>query len=148
MEAALIEPAKSRGAVSTRRRHIATKPQLLHRSRLSQSFGAVKEFNALVASVETDLGGRDQLSAIERALVEAFASSTIVLNNLSTKMLMGEKIDTSEHSAAVGAMVRVATRLGLRRRPKDVSVPSLARYLATKGREGGDDDGIKFPGRK
>jgi hypothetical protein len=45
-------------------------------------------------------------------------------------------------------MVRVATRLGLRRRPKDVSVPSLARYLATKGREGGDVDGIKFPGRE
>jgi len=62
-----------------------SKPQLLHRSRLSQSFRAVKEFNDLVASVETDLGGRDQLSAIERALVEAFASSTNVLNNLRAR---------------------------------------------------------------
>jgi hypothetical protein len=62
-----------------------SKPQLPHRSQLSQSFRAVKEFNDLVASVETDLGGRDQLSAIERALVEAFASSTNVLNNLRAR---------------------------------------------------------------
>ena len=89
MEAALIEPAKSRGAVSTRRRHIATKPQLLHRSRLSQSFGAVKEFNALVASVETDLGGRDQLSAIERALVEAAADVWHIEINPESDRLLG-----------------------------------------------------------
>jgi hypothetical protein len=87
-----------------------------NRSRLDQRSGPVKEFDALVTAIETDLGGRDQLSAIERALVEAFASATMVLNHLSTKMLAGEKIEMTEHGAAVGAMVRVAARLGIGRR--------------------------------
>jgi hypothetical protein len=114
MEVAADKPPESR---SIPRRHVATKPQLVHRSRLDQRSGPVKEFDALVMAVERDLGGADQLSAIERALVEAFASSTMVLNHLSTKMLAGERIDMTEHGAAVGAMVRVAARLGIARRP-------------------------------
>jgi hypothetical protein len=125
MEAAVIQPPKSPAVPVPPRKHVATKPQLLHRARLDQRSGAAREFDTLVASVEADLGGRDQLSAIERALVEAFASSTIVLNHLSTRLLMGEKIDISEHSSVVGAMVRVASRLGLRRRPREVNTPTL-----------------------
>jgi len=36
---------------------------------------AAKAFDRLVADIESDLGGSDRLSAVERALVEGFAGA-------------------------------------------------------------------------
>jgi hypothetical protein len=59
------------------------------------------------------------------ALVEAYCGATITLNNLNTRLLLGQQIELSEHAAAVSAMVRVASRLGLQRRPHDVTPDPL-----------------------
>jgi hypothetical protein len=89
---------------------------------------AAKAFDQLVAAIEVDLGGRDQLSTIERALIEAFAGACVTLHHLNTKLALGESIDPSQHAQAVSAMVRVATRLGLARRAKDIG-PGLGDLL-------------------
>jgi hypothetical protein len=102
-------------------------PQLLTRSELDGRSNAAKTFDRLVSEIETDLGGHEQLSAIERTLIEAYAGAYVSLCNLSTRLALGESIALSEHSAAVGAMVRVASRLGLRRRAREV--PDLQQYL-------------------
>jgi hypothetical protein len=54
--------------------------------------------------------GRDRLSTVQAALVEAFAGAAVHVNNLNVRLLIGESIDLTEHSAAIGAMVRVATQ--------------------------------------
>jgi hypothetical protein len=82
---------------------------------------AAKVFDRLVGSIQNDLGGRDQLTAIEVALVEAFAGAAVTLENLNTRLLLGQEIDLGQHAQAVSAMVRVASRLGISRRPRDVS---------------------------
>ena len=105
------------------------RPQLLRRSELDGRTTAAKVFDRLVADIEADLG-RDQLSTIERALVEAFAGAAVTLYHLNAKLVLGEVIDLSQHAQAVSAMVRVASRLGVSRRAKDVT-PSLAEYLAS-----------------
>ncbi len=117
---------------SKRRLHRPTKIQLLTRAALDGRTNAAKEFDRLVRSIEADLAGPDQLSAIERTLIEAFAGSAISLFNLNTRLALGEAIDISEHAACVGAMVRVASRLGLRRRSRDVTTPDLEAYLHLK----------------
>ena len=103
---------------------------------------AARVFDRLVSDVEADLGGHDELSTIERALVEGFAGAAVVLQHLNTQLALGQQIDLSEHAQAVSAMVRVASRLagranghsssrtstGLQRRAKDVG-PSLSNYL-------------------
>jgi hypothetical protein len=104
------------------------KPQLLTRDQLDGRTSAAKVFDRLVTDIEGDLGGHDQLSTIERALVEAFAGAAVTLHHLNTKLALGEQIDLSEHASAVSAMVRVASRLGLARRAKDIS-PTLDEYL-------------------
>ena len=68
-----------------------------------------------------DLGGRDQLSTIELTLIEGFVGSAIVMSDLNTRLALGQTIDFVNHSAAVSAMVRVASRLGIHRRTKDVT---------------------------
>jgi hypothetical protein len=118
------------GAVAKRRRRRSrpTKPQLLTRAQLDGRTGAAKLFDRLITDIEADLGGHDALSTIECQLVEAFAGACVTMHHLNTLLALGEKIDLTQHATAVSAMVRVASRLGLQRRMKDVG-PSLADIL-------------------
>jgi hypothetical protein len=129
------QPAESLEKPVVRRRHKATKAQLLNRATLDGRTNAAKEFDRLVADIKADLGGGDQLSAIEMALVEAFAGATVTLNDLNTRLLLGQLIDLSEHTQAVSAMVRVASRLGLSRRARDVNTLNPLTYAADRKRE-------------
>jgi hypothetical protein len=110
------------------RPHRATKVQPLTRAALDGRSNAAKNFARIVSGIENDLGGRDQLSTVETALIEAFAGATIHVNELNALLLLGEAIDLADHAAAISAMVRVAARIGLRRRPRDVT-PNLEEYL-------------------
>ncbi len=122
-----------------RRPHRPTRPQLLTRLQLDGRTNAAKLMDRLVADIENDLGGADQLSTIERALVEGFAGACVTLQNLNCRLAIGEPIDLSEHAQAVSAMVRVATRVGLRRRQRDLT-PDLQTYLREKYGERKDAD--------
>jgi hypothetical protein len=98
------------------------------RSQLDGRTNAAKVFDRLVSGIEADLG--HDLTTIQRALVEAFAGAAVTLFNLNTRLALGEQIDVSQHAQCVGAMVRVASRLGLSRHQKDIS-PTLDQYLET-----------------
>jgi hypothetical protein len=119
----LVKRRRKRG------RSQGTKPQLLTRDQLDGRTNAAKLFDRLIADIEADLGGHEQLSTIERALIEAFAGASVTLSHLNTQLALGEKIDLSDHAQAVSAMVRVASRLGLQRRARDVTTPSVAAYV-------------------
>jgi hypothetical protein len=106
--------------------HRRTRPQLLTRAELDGRTNAAKAFDRLVAAIEVDLGGRDRLSAIEQTLVEAYAGAAITLQHLNTQLALGQPIDLTQHAQCVGAMVRVASRLGLQRRARSVNELSLA----------------------
>jgi hypothetical protein len=82
---------------------------------------ARKAFSALVSGITADLGGPDELSTIERALIQAFAGVSVHAADMNARLLQGDSIDLTEHSATVGAMVRLASRLGVKRRPRNVS---------------------------
>jgi hypothetical protein len=112
-----------------RRSKRATRPQLLTRDQLDGRTNAAKVFDRLVADIESDLGGSDRLSTIERSLIEGFAGAAVTLQHLNTQLALGQEIDLSQHAQAVSAMVRVASRLGLQRRARDVT-PTLSEYLA------------------
>ena len=103
-----------------KRSHRAVKPQLATRAMLDGRTAAAREFNRLAFAIEQDLGGASELSVIERSLVEAFTGATVVMNSLNTRLVQGEAIDLGLHALVCGAMVRVASRLGLKRRAKPV----------------------------
>jgi hypothetical protein len=120
---ASAKPAKRRRLDKKR-----TRPQLLTRAELDGRTNAAKAFDQLIADIESDLGGADRLSTIERELIEGFAGAAIKMRHLNTQLVLGQEIDLSEHAQAVSNMVRVASRLGLQRRMKDVG-PSLSDIL-------------------
>jgi hypothetical protein len=72
------------------------------------------------------LGGRDRLSTIEFALIESFAGAALHLQNLNARLMLGEEIDLSEHATAISSLVRICSRIGTGRRPRDITVNWLA----------------------
>jgi hypothetical protein len=133
------DPAKRRRWPA--KAHHRTRPQLLTRAQLDGRTNAAKVFDQLVTDIEADLGGHNQLSTIETALIEAFAGAAVTLQHLNTQLALGQEIDLSQHAQAVSAMVRVAAKLGLRRRTKDIT-PTLSEYLAElRANKGGTIDG-------
>jgi hypothetical protein len=101
--------------------------------------GAGKFFDKLTRDVERDLGGRDRLSRIERELVAAFSGAATTLRYLTHQILLGEteEVDLTGYATMASTMLRIGSRLGLRRFQKDVT-PSLAEILAEAEQEDGD----------
>jgi hypothetical protein len=97
------------------------RPQLLTRDMLDGRTNAAKAFDALVAAIESDLGGHDQLSAIELSLIEGFAGAYITLQNINCQIALGKAINISDQALSISAMVRVASRLGEQRRARDIT---------------------------
>jgi hypothetical protein len=95
--------------------------------------GAGKFFDKLTRDVERDLGGRDRLSRIERELVTAFSGAATTLRYLTHQILLGEsaEIDLAGYANMASTMLRIGSRLGLHRVPKDVT-PLLGEYLDAK----------------
>jgi hypothetical protein len=114
------QPPIASAKVASARPHRATRPQLFTRDQLDKRTNAAKMFDRLVSEIESDLGGANQLSTIERTLIEAYVGATITLASLNTKLALGQPIDLSQHAQTISAMVRVASRLGLQRRAREV----------------------------
>lgn len=123
-------PYLPEAAPKPKRSKKATRPQLLMRDQLDGRTNAAKVFDRIVVDIENDLGGHDQLSTITRALIEGFAGAALTLYNMNTQLALGEPIDPTEHAQAVSVMVRVASRLGVQRRARDVTSLSLDAYMA------------------
>lgn len=78
------------------------------------------------------MAGADQLSAIERALIEGFVGAATVLESMNVQLTLGEKIDVGQHAQCISAMVRVANKLGVSRRSKPAQ--DLVEYLAAQNK--------------
>ena len=98
---------------------------------LEQATGAARFFDKMVREIETDLGGRRQLSRIQGELIRAFAGAATTLQYLNVQVALGETsaIDLGGYATVASTMLRIGSKLGLQRRPKDVT--TLADYLAS-----------------
>jgi hypothetical protein len=74
---------------------------------------AERRFAAIVARVVDDLGGPDRVSPSRMVLVQQFAAMTVMTEQQSNKILRGEPVSPAEYRASVGALSRLAARLGL-----------------------------------
>ena len=138
MQIAVVQPGQSRRPPKRqpgeKRKHVRTKPQLLTRAELDGRSNAAKFYDQLIIDIENDLGGRDNISTIEHGLIEAYAGAKVWLDNINTRLALGQQIDFSEHASAISALVKTASRLGLSRRSKNVT-PTLSEYIDSLKRE-------------
>jgi hypothetical protein len=102
---------------------------LLNADELDGRTRARRAYDAIVSGIEADLGGASQLSTVERTLAAAYAGVAVQNADLNARLLRGESVDLVEFAAMIGAMVRIASRLGIGRRPRELD-HDLTGYLA------------------
>src|SRR6516164_567671 len=90
---------------------------------LEQATDTARFYNRMVREIETDLGGRRQLSRIEGELIGAFAGGATVVRYLNRQVALGEisEVNLSDFATVASTMLRIGARLGLQRRPRDVT---------------------------
>ena len=115
-------PSRARSAVTN---HKDMLPGLDGRS------ATARRFRDLVNAVVADMGGLDRCSEIKIGLLRRFAAATVQAELLEARMVNGEQIDIGQLCMLASTSVRIASRLGLERRARNVT-PSVGQYLATR----------------
>jgi hypothetical protein len=89
---------------------------------------AAKTARALVAELESDLGGADRLSAGEREIVQRAALASAMLRDMEAGWLTGRGLDVAGYTTLANTQSRLLKMLGLERRARDVT-PDLNDYM-------------------
>jgi hypothetical protein len=92
---------------------------------------AGKRARELVAAIEADLGGVENLTAGVKQLIQRAAVLAAMIESSEAQWLSGKPIDLNNFLAAIGVQRRVLTTLGLERRSRDIT-PTLSEYLAQR----------------
>jgi hypothetical protein len=93
-----------------------------------------RRYHDLIIAISTDAGGADRCSEARLQLIRRFAAAACLAELMESRMANGEQIDITEHALLTSSMVRVAQRIGINRRAKEI-VPSLQQYLEGKADE-------------
>jgi len=98
------------------------------RSALARRYRDV--LNAYVA----DLGGDDRITEAERTLCRRAASLVVMAEVAEAELARDGKTDTEEYVRIVNALGRVLGRIGIERRPRDIT-PDPLEYARQKAEE-------------
>ena len=91
-----------------------------------------RRYRDIISAIVSDMGELGELSEVRAQLCRRFAALAVLAEALEARLANGEQIDLNEHALLSSALVRIAGRLGLDRRGRDIT-PSLREYL-TEGR--------------
>jgi hypothetical protein len=90
-----------------------------------------RRYRDLCATLSADQGGAAHLSEARTQLVRRFAAAACLAENMEAKLVNGEAIDLAEHALLCSTLVRLAQRIGIDRRSRNVT-PTLSDYLVSK----------------
>jgi hypothetical protein len=105
------------------------KIRLMTLADLDRRTGAAYRAHTMVKSITEDLGGADRLSTGERQLIQRAALLGVLAEHFEAEWLLGRPIDTGTLASLGNAQRRLFESIGLRRRPRDVTM-RLESYLA------------------
>ena len=136
------EAQKSDAVVADRKRAADTKSH--GRSRVSNGGDVLpdvdgrsaiaRRYRDIVSAIVADQGGLEHISEVRLHLIRRFAATAVHAEQMEAALARGENIDVALHGLLSSTLVRIAVRLGLDRRAKNVT-PSLHEYLESKATE-------------
>jgi hypothetical protein len=107
------------------------KVRLLTLDSLDRRTAAAKNINDLIAAIEADQGGADDMSTARRSIAETAAVATAMIRDLAARWIKGEQVDLGLFATLSNAQRRAFETLGFDRVAKNVT-PSVSEYLAQK----------------
>jgi hypothetical protein len=84
-----------------------------------------RRFYDVVQSLIADQAGLDRCSEAKLQLIRRFAASAVMAEALEAKLARGEQIDITQHAVLSSTLVRLAQRIGIERRPRNVTPDPL-----------------------
>lgn len=93
-----------------------------------------RRYRDILAALAADQGGADRLSEARAQLCRRFAAAAVLAEGMEARLAAGESIDLAQHALLSSTLVRLAQRIGIDRRARDIT-PSLRDYLSKKGAE-------------
>jgi hypothetical protein len=82
----------------------------------------------ITSSILADQGGADQCSESRLQLVRRFAAAAVLAEQMESRLANGEQIDIQEHALLCSTLTRLAQRIGIERRARDVTPPDPLQY--------------------
>jgi len=104
------------------------KCRLLTLEGLDRRSMAYRETKQLATEIESDLGGAEHLSAMERQMIQHGAVLGAIAQDMETKYLLGRRVDLVVLCRVLNAQRRAFDAIGYRRRQRDVT-PTLESFL-------------------
>ena len=95
---------------------------------VDQRTAIARRFRDIAAAILADQAGRDQCSEARLQLIRRFAASATLAEQLESKFANGEEIDVAQHALLCSTLTRLAQRIGIDRRSKNI-VPTLSDYF-------------------
>ncbi len=96
--------------------------------RMDQRFRVARQLNERLAGVGTDLGGLEQLTTIERAMVERFIHTDALASQIEERARSGQAFDVGQYLTVVDRVLRIGQVLGTQRRARPL--PRALEYAA------------------
>jgi hypothetical protein len=90
-----------------------------------------RRYRDLVDAICQDQGGKDRMAEARVQLVRRFSAAAVLAEQIEAKLVMGQPVNIGEHAQLTSAMVRVASRIGINRRAREI-MPTLNEYLTTQ----------------
>jgi hypothetical protein len=88
-----------------------------------------RRYRDLVAGHVSDLGGSSVLSEAQLSLVRRASAIECELEQMEGRLSMGEEVDLDVFTRSASHLRRILETLGLERRSRNVTPPTLAEYL-------------------
>jgi hypothetical protein len=87
-----------------------------------------RRYRDIASAILADQGGADHCSEARAQLIRRFAAAAVLAEQLESRLANGEEIDIAAHATLSSTLVRLAQRIGIDRRAKNIT-PSLRDYL-------------------
>ena len=101
-----------------------------------------RRYHDICAAIAFDQGGVENMTEARLQLVRRFAAAAVLAEQMEAKLANGEAIDIGEHAHLSSTLCRLAQRIGINRRARDIT-PTLTEYLAQRESEHDDEEAGK-----
>ena len=89
-----------------------------------------RRYRDILSELVSDMGGLDRMTEARLQLCRRFAAIAVEAEAMEAKLACGERIDLGEHALLSSTLCRLASRLGIERRQKQIM--PLSDYLSAK----------------
>jgi hypothetical protein len=87
-----------------------------------------RRYRDIAAALISDSSGIDQIAEARLQLIRRFSAACVMAEAMEAELVNGKQISIAEHSLLSSTLVRLAQRLGINRRSRNIT-PTLKDYL-------------------